>query len=101
MVLEIFQKWYQRYFFEEESIVLLVLLAIALVVLATVGDIITPVLAAIVLAYLMQGISAYCVRRGLPQWLGVTLSFVIFVGLFFGFLFLAAAGLATVDQSRH
>lgn len=88
MVLEIFQKWYQRYFFEEESIVLLVLLAIALVVLATVGDIITPVLAAIVLAYLMQGISAYCVSRGLPQWLGVTLSFLIFVGLFFGFLFL-------------
>lgn len=85
---EIFRKWYDRYFFEEESILLLVLLAVSLAILLTVGDIITPVLAAIVLAYLMQGISAYCISRGMPQWLGVTISFLIFVGLFFGFLFL-------------
>ena len=87
-MLEIFQKWYERYFFEEESILLLVLLAVSLAILITIGDIITPVLAAIVLAYLMQGISAYCVSRGFPQWLGVMVSFLIFVGLFFGFLIL-------------
>ena len=87
-MLEIFQKWYERYFFEEESILLLVLLALSLAILLTIGDIIAPLLAAIVLAYLMQGISAYCVSRGMPQWLGVSLSFLIFVGLFFGFLFL-------------
>ena len=87
-VLEIFQKWYERYFFEEESILLLVLLAIGLVLLITVGDIITPVLAAMVLAYLMQGISHYITDRGLPQWVGVSLSFAVFVSLFFGFLFL-------------
>jgi putative permease len=87
-VLEIFRKWYDRYFFEEESILLLVLLALSLLIVLTVGDIIGPVLAAIVLAYLMQGISSYCVSHGMPQWLGVTVSFLIFVGLFFGFLFL-------------
>ncbi len=87
-MLEIFQKWYERYFFEEESILLLVLLAVGLVILLTVGDIITPVLAAIVLAYLMQGISSYITGRGLPQWVGVSISFLVFVGLFFGFLFL-------------
>ena len=87
-MLEIFQKWYERYFFEEESILLLVLIAVSLAIVLTIGDIITPLLAAIVLAYLMQGISAACQRRGMPQWLGVTLSFLIFVGLFFGFLFL-------------
>ncbi|MDJ0878342.1 MAG: AI-2E family transporter [Halieaceae bacterium] len=87
-MLEIFRKWYDRYFFEEESILLLVLLAVGLAVLLTVGDILAPLLAAIVLAYLMQGLSAYCVRRGLPQWMGVTVSFLVFVGLFFGFLIL-------------
>ncbi len=87
-MLEIFRKWYDRYFFEEESILLLVLLAIGLALLLTIGDILTPVLAAIVLAYLMQGLSAYCVSRGLPQWMGVMVSFLVFVGLFFGFLFL-------------
>ena len=87
-MLEIFQKWYERYFFEEESILLLVLLALGLVLLLTIGDIIAPVLAAIVLAYLMQGISNYLTSRGLPQWVGVSFSFLVFVGLFFGVLFL-------------
>ena len=87
-MLEIFRKWYDRYFFEEESILLLVLLAVGLAVLITIGDIITPVIAAIVLAYLMQGLSAWCVSHGAPQWLGVSVSFLVFVGLFFGFLFL-------------
>jgi putative permease len=87
-MLEIFQKWYERYFFEEESILLLVLLAVALILLLTVGDIIAPLVAAIVLAYLMQGISNYLTGRGLPQWVGVSFSFLVFVGLFFGFLFL-------------
>ena len=87
-MLGIFQKWYERYFFEEESILLLVLLAVALVLLLTVGDIIAPLVAAIVLAYLMQGISNFLTGRGLPQWVGVSFSFLVFVGLFFGFLFL-------------
>lgn len=87
-MLEIFQKWYERYFFEEESILLLVLLGLGLLLVLTVGDIITPVLAAMVLAYLMQGLSTYMEDRGLPQWVGVSFSFLVFVGLFFGFLFL-------------
>ncbi|MEP5766240.1 MAG: AI-2E family transporter [Halieaceae bacterium] len=87
-MLEIFQKWYERYFFEEESILLLVLLGLGLLLVLTVGDIITPLLAAMVLAYLMQGLSTYMEDRGLPHWVGVSFSFLVFVGLFFGFLFL-------------
>jgi putative permease len=87
-MMEIFRKWWDRYFFEEESILLIVLILIGLVILVTVGDILAPILAAIVLAYLMQGLSAACMRRGLPEWAGVSISFLVFVGLFFGFLFL-------------
>jgi len=85
-MLEIFNKWYRRYLQEEESIVLLILLLGALVLLATVGDILTPLFAAIVLAYLVQGVANLMTRLGLPQWLGFTLSFVVFVGAFFGVL---------------
>ncbi len=87
-MLEIFRKWGDRYFFEEESILLVVLLAVGLAILLTIGNIIAPIIAAIVLAYLMQGLSAFCVSRGMPQWAGVSISFLVFVGLFFGFLFL-------------
>jgi putative permease len=85
-MLDIFQKWYERYFFEEESILLLVLIAVGLGLVLLIGDILAPVLAAIILAYLMQGLTSQLMRLGLPQWVAFVASFAVFVGLFFGFL---------------
>lgn len=83
-MLEIFNKWYRRYLFEEESVLLLVLLAVAVVLLMTIGDILAPVVASIVLAYLMQGMATRLQRHGLPQVVGVSVAYLIFVGVFFG-----------------
>jgi putative permease len=86
-MLEIFKKWYRRYLFEEESVLLLVLLTVAVVLLMTIGDILAPVLAAIVLAYLAEGLSAQLQNLGLPHWLGVAVAYLVFVGIFFGVSF--------------
>ncbi len=86
-MLEIFNKWYRRYLYEEESVLLLVLIAISVALLMTIGNVLAPVLAAIVLAYLMQGVAAQLHRRGLPEWLGVTVAYVLFMGAFFGVIF--------------
>tara|TARA_R110002049_G_scaffold135628_1_gene295185 strand:+ start:16350 stop:17426 length:1077 start_codon:yes stop_codon:yes gene_type:complete len=83
-MLDIFNKWYKRYLFEEESVLLLVLLLLAVVLLATIGDILAPVVASIVLAYLMQGLAGRLERRGLPGWVGVSVTYTLFVGIFFG-----------------
>ncbi|WP_027949625.1 AI-2E family transporter [Haliea salexigens] len=83
-MLDIFNKWYKRYLFEEESVLLLVLLLLAVVLLATIGDILAPVVASIVLAYLMQGLAGRLERRGLPGWVGVSVAYTLFVGIFFG-----------------
>ena len=83
-MLDIINKWYRRYLFEEESILLLILLAVGVLLLMTIGDLLAPVLASIVLAFLMQGLSGQLQRYGLPQWAGVTVSFLVFVGAFFG-----------------
>ena len=64
---------------------LLVLLAIALLLLMTVGDILAPVLAAMVLAFLVQGLAGQLQRHGLPHWFGVAVSFLVFMSAFFGF----------------
>ncbi len=84
-MLDIFKKWYERYLFEEEAIVLLVLLALSVIVLMTIGDVLVPLLASIVLAYLMQGLASQLQQHGLPQWFGFSFSFVVFIGAFFGF----------------
>jgi putative permease len=86
-MLDIFRKWYKRYLSEEESVLLLVLLTVSVILLVTIGDILAPVLAAIVLAYLAQGLSGQLQNYGLPQWLGVAVSYLVFVGIFFGFCF--------------
>ena len=83
-MLDIFHKWYRRYLFEEESILLLVLLLIGVVLLMTIGDILVPILASVILAYLMQGIASQLQKHGIPQWLSVTVAFAIFIGVFFG-----------------
>jgi len=86
-MLEIFKKWYRRYLFEEESVLLLVLLTIAVILLMTIGDILAPVLAGIVLAYLAQGLSGQLRKIGFPHWLTVAVSYLVFVGIFFGYIF--------------
>lgn len=84
-MLEVFTKWYRRYLSDEESVLLLVLLAAAVVLLSTIGDILAPVLAAVVLAFLAQGLTGLLQRLGLPHALAVTVSFTVFAGIFFAF----------------
>ncbi len=83
-MLKVFRKWYERYLFEEESILLLVLIGLVILGFMTIGDVLAPLLASLVLAYLMQGLSSKLQSYGLPQWFGFTISFLVFVGIFFG-----------------
>ena len=54
--------------------------------MATIGDVLAPLLAAVVLAYLVQGVVNVLCRLGMPSWLGFAVAFTMFVGVFFAFL---------------
>ena len=84
---EVLTRWYQRYLSEEEAVILLVMLIMAFAVMLFFGDILAPVLVAIVLAYLMQGVANVLRQRGLPGQLGVAVSTFLFLGGFFAVLF--------------
>ena len=65
--------WVQRYFSDEEAVVLAVLLVLAFTAVLTLGGMLAPVLAGMVLAYLMQGLwlrwnACGCPRRPLSGW---------------------------------
>jgi len=85
-MIDVFKKWYRRYLSEEESVLLLALLVAALAILMSVGDVLTPVFVAVVLAYLMQGIANQLTTWGLSSRVGVWISTLLFTGVFFGFL---------------
>lgn len=80
-MLNIFRSWTNRYFFDEEAIVLLLLLAFGLSLVVFMGAILAPVIAGLILAFLLQGLVQRLVRLGLPRMAAVWSAFVVLMGL--------------------
>lgn len=71
-----------RYFHDEESIILLVLLVAGLAVLLYFGGVLAPLITAIIIAYLMQGLVNLLLKYGLSARLSFVLVYTVFVGVF-------------------
>ncbi len=83
---KVLRDWIQRYFSDEEAVVLTVLLFLAFTAVLTLGGMLAPVLAGMVLAYLMQGLVTTLERLRLPGGLAVGLVFALFMGLLVVFI---------------
>ncbi len=80
------QSWYYRHFSDPQVALLAVLLLTGFAVMFFAGQILAPLLAAIVIAYLLDGAVAWAEGRGIPRWLGATLVFLVFVGVMLAIL---------------
>ena len=89
---KVLRDWIQRYFSDEEAVVLAVLLFLAFTAVLTLGGMLAPVLAGMVLAYLMQGLVTTLERLRLPGGAAVGLVFALFMGLLV-FVILVVGGL--------
>ncbi len=79
----VFGKWFDQVFAKEETVVLLLMVAAGLVIIMTMGMVLTPVMASFVLAFVLQGLILQMTARNIPSWLAVAIAFIIFVGSFF------------------
>jgi len=86
---KVLRDWIQRYFSDEEAVVLAVLLFLAFTAVLTLGGMLAPVLAGMVLAYLMQGLVLTLERLRLPGAAAVGLVFALFMGLLLLFILVA------------
>ncbi|MCL6416332.1 AI-2E family transporter [Aestuariirhabdus sp. Z084] len=77
-----FKGWLHRYFFDEEAVILSVLLIVGFVVVLTMGTMLAPVFAAMVLAFLLQGLVNQLKQRRLSHNLSVSLVFMLFITSF-------------------
>ncbi len=75
------QAWHKRHFSDPQVALLAMLLLIGFAVIFFAGKILAPLLAAIVIAYLLDGVVTWAESRGVPRWLGATLVFFVFVGV--------------------
>ena len=83
---KVLTRWCQRYLSEDEAVILLVMMAVAFAIMLFFGDILAPVLVAVILAYLMQGVANVLRQRGLPGELSVAVSTLLFLSGFFAVL---------------
>ncbi|HXR01488.1 MAG TPA: AI-2E family transporter [Pseudomonas sp.] len=77
---KVLRDWMQRYFSDEEAVVLAVLLFLAFTIVLTLGGMLAPVLAGLVLAFLMQGMVVQLERLRMPEGAAVGVVFALFMG---------------------
>src|SRR3990170_8621036 len=85
----VFAKWYRKYFSDPESVILAVLLLAGLTVVVFMGDMLAPVLAAAIIAYLLEGLVQILERYRVPRLPAVIVVFVVFLA----FLLIVTFGL--------
>ncbi len=84
---QLIHDFFDRYFHDEESVILLILLTVALGVLLLLGGILAPLIAAIIIAYLMQGLVNIVLRYGASPRLAFISVYSLFFGMFLLMLF--------------
>lgn len=85
-MMKIMKRWIDRIFQEEETLVLLLLITVVATLLVWLGSVLAPVIAALVAAFVMQGLIAQMVKAKVPQGVATTLAFLLFISFFFGVL---------------
>jgi putative permease len=77
--MQVLANWFRRYFSDPQIVFLAVILLVGFAVVLTMGNMLAPVLASIVIAYLLEGLVAFLQRHGWPRLAGVLVVYVLFV----------------------
>jgi putative permease len=79
-MITVFRSWVQRYFSDEQAVVLAVLLALGFAIVIGFGGKLAPLLTGVVFAYLLQGMVTRLQRWGVPKAVAVWMVFLLFLG---------------------
>jgi len=86
-MLNIFRSWVDRYLSDEQAIVMLALLVAGFAVILLWGDILAPVIAALIIAFILQGPINALVDKNVPHLASVSLVFGAFLSGIFALIF--------------
>ena len=91
-MINVLKEWYNRHFSDPQVIILAFMLIVTAGSIFLLGDILAPVLVALILAYLLDVLVSVLVRLGVGRTLAVTTVMLVFLTLFW----IAAIGLIPV-----
>ncbi len=77
--MQVIREWFQRFFADSQAVILALLLLLGFLIVLTLGNMLAPVLAALVLAYLLDGLVTPLQSRGVPRMVAVAAVFIVFM----------------------
>ncbi|HED18370.1 MAG TPA: AI-2E family transporter [Gammaproteobacteria bacterium] len=77
--MDVVRQWFRRFASDPQAVILALVLLVGFVVILTMGRMLAPVLAALVLSYLLEGIVTKMQQRGMPRFGAVSLVFTLFL----------------------
>ncbi|CAK0753442.1 putative permease PerM homolog [Gammaproteobacteria bacterium] len=86
-MIKVLRGWFHRYFSDPQAVILAALLLIGFAVVLNLGKILAPVLASIVVAYLLEGLVRPMEFIRIPRMIAVLLVFMLFMMSLFFLLF--------------
>ena len=89
-MLKLLGDWYHKHFNDPQVAILALLLVLGATVLYFIGDVLTPILAAIIIAYLLDGAVSLLIQRKIPRFIAILFTFSIFILLLLIVLFILA-----------
>ncbi len=95
-MIELVKTWYNRYFSDPQAIILTAVLLVGATIILTMGDMLLPVFASIVIAYLLEGVVRRIQHYGSKRLAAVILVFSVF----FAFLIFLIFGIAPLFSSQ-
>lgn len=80
-MLRFVSSWFHKYFSDEEAVILFFILIAGLLTIVFFGKMLAPVLASIVIAYILQGLVYKLVKLKLSEGAAVGITFTVFIGM--------------------
>ena len=90
------RNWFDDHFSHPDAIVIVILIIVATTIIFFFGEMLAPVIAASIIAYMLEGFVQFLTKENIPRIIAVYVSFFVLIGLMM-FLFL---GLAPVVSNQ-
>ena len=102
-MVQVLKLWFNKYFSDPQAVFLLIALIIGFAVVIYMGGMLLPVLASLVVAYLLDDVVELMEGKGVPRLRGVILVFLVFIAVMIFILFalvpmLSAQGAELLQQ---
>ena len=78
-MIDIIKAWFERHFSDPQAVILVVFLLLGGVLILYWGEVLTPVLAGIVIAYVLEGMVRKLMHLGIPRPVAFSISYLFFI----------------------